>query len=320
MTATIARPSVPCSRLSAGNRFRKFQRGVTLMELMVGSAIGLLVVAVVMGDLLVSRSISGTVSDVTGIQQQAAHAMRIIGQQVRQAGSLKLNLDATAADDTLPADVLAPVAFETTAPASGASLSFNPATDTLSGVDTPNVTLTTGSRRYAEDLTGSAAAAFQMRNCLGGPIDSSPDQLLQSTFTFNTATHSLACGGNNTAASPQPIAGNVAGFQVRYLLQQSNGAVSPDPTIQYRTAAQLGSPDAPGWARVQAVEICLVLYGDEAIDMPAGSAYTNCDGKAIDMTVASPALPAAEVRRMHIAFRNVFQLRSQRLTSGGLVF
>ena len=64
------------------------QRGVTLVELMVGIAIGLLVVAVATSALMVSRGISGTVSDASGLHQQAAHAMRVIGQQVRQAGSL----------------------------------------------------------------------------------------------------------------------------------------------------------------------------------------------------------------------------------------
>jgi type IV pilus assembly protein PilW len=69
------------------------QRGVTLIELLVGIAIGLLVVAVAMGALMVSRGVSGTVSDASSIQQQAAFAMRTIGLQLRQAGSLRLNLD-----------------------------------------------------------------------------------------------------------------------------------------------------------------------------------------------------------------------------------
>ena len=64
------------------------QRGVTLIELMVGITIGLLTVAVAMGALMVSRGISGTVSDASTIQQQAAYAMRVIGLQLRQAGSL----------------------------------------------------------------------------------------------------------------------------------------------------------------------------------------------------------------------------------------
>ena len=66
----------------------RMQRGVTLIELMVGVAIGLLVVAVAMSALMVSRGVSGTVSDESGLQQQAAYAMRLMAKQMRQAGSL----------------------------------------------------------------------------------------------------------------------------------------------------------------------------------------------------------------------------------------
>lgn len=86
------------------------QKGATLIELMVGIAIGLLVVAVAMGALMVSRGVSGTVSDASAIQQQAAYAMRVIGQQTRQAGSLRLNLNP---GTMVTSDLyLAPVAFE----------------------------------------------------------------------------------------------------------------------------------------------------------------------------------------------------------------
>ena len=44
------------------------QQGVTLLEMLVGLVIGLLVVAVAAGALMVSRGVSGTVSDVSGIQ------------------------------------------------------------------------------------------------------------------------------------------------------------------------------------------------------------------------------------------------------------
>ena len=73
---------------------RNKQSGVTLIELMVGIAIGLLTIAVAMGAIMVSRGVSGTISDATQIQQQASYAFRVIGQQLRQAASIKLNLAA----------------------------------------------------------------------------------------------------------------------------------------------------------------------------------------------------------------------------------
>ena len=100
----------------------------------------------------------------------------------------------------------------------------------------------------------------------------------------------------------QPILQNVADFQVRYLLQDNSSG--GDTKIQYVTADNVDI-----WARVQAVEVCLVLFGTEPIDMPAGSTYTDCDGTAVNLTT----LAGARARRLHIMFRNVFQMRSHGL-------
>ena len=78
----------------------QFQQGVTLLEMLVGLIIGLLVVAVAMGALMVSRSVTGTVSDASGIQQQGSHILRVVGSQLRQAGSLYLNPNPTAASSS----------------------------------------------------------------------------------------------------------------------------------------------------------------------------------------------------------------------------
>ena len=146
------------------------------------------------------------------------------------------------------------------------------------------------------------------RNCLGGPADSSNHERLESTF-WVSSKNELRCAGNpNPAlASPptdtdgQPVLQNVANFQVRYLVQ-NNTAGNP-------TLSQVDASGVTNWAQVQAVEVCLVLYGAEAMDLPAGSNYTDCDGTAVDMST----LTGVRARRMHVPFRNVFQLRSQGL-------
>ena len=272
---------------------------------MVGIAIGLLVVAVAMGALMVSRGISGTVSDASAIQQQGAYAMRTLGMQLRQGGSLRLNLNPGAVVASDP--YLVSVAFETdVAPLLyPAMTSFNPKTDTLKGTASP-VTLTAGYRRYTEPTFTKTTEISQSRNCVGGPQEipppTIPHERLESTFELNTTKHELRCTGNG-AIIPQPIVRNVANFQVNYLVQ--------DKTVPGR--AKIKSVDASGvtdWGQVQAVEVCLVLYGDEAIGMAAGSNYTDCDGTTqVDMST----LTGERARRMHVAFRNVFQLRSQGL-------
>ena len=289
------------------NKAPHAQRGVTLLELMVGIAIGLLVVAVAMGAMMVSRGVTGTVSDASGIQQQGAYAMRLFGQQLRQAGSLRLHRNP---GTVVAADLyLAPVAFETQATSATSLYSFDAtkSEQIISGTAAP-VTLVVGYRRYTEPTFISATDVSPSRNCLGGPADSSNHERLESTF-WVSSKNELRCAGNpNPAlASPptdtdgQPVLQNVANFQVRYLVQ-NNTAGNP-------TLSQVDASGVTNWAQVQAVEVCLVLYGAEAMDLPAGSNYTDCDGTAVDMST----LTGARARRMHVPFRNVFQLRSQGL-------
>lgn len=290
------------------------QSGVTLIELLVGITIGLLTIAVAMGALMVSRGVSGTVSDASEIQQQASYAFRVIGQQLRQAGSLKLKLAAAKIEgDPSPPLVGEPVAFETDFVSTLDASTFSLATDTLSGLDTPGTgdyKLTTGYRNYTEPVYTAASEQSLQRNCLAGQGSAA---LIQSRFVLNAATNELRCDGNGQV---QPIVRNVANFQVRYLVQSAAGTGSP--SLRYVNAATVGAPGTTGWAQVFAVEVCLVLYGNESIDIPGPTAaapqqgtYTDCDG-VTDINMIT--LPAPRTRRMHMVFRNVYQLRSQGLT------
>ena len=158
-----------------------------------------------------------------------------------------------------------------------------------------------GYRNYAESLYSSATDASLFRDCLGQQ-DSTKPTLIQSQFVLDTTTNELMCAGSN--GTKQPIIQNVADFQVRYLVQTD--AVLGLPKIQYVNATTASTD----WSRVFGLEVCLSLYGIESIDMPAGSTYKGCDGTDIDMTtLASP-----RTKRLHMTFRNVYQLRSQGLT------
>ena len=64
------------------------QQGFSLVELMVGMVLGLVVMAAAGMALLASRSVAATVSDASHLQQQASYALRVIGLELRQSGSL----------------------------------------------------------------------------------------------------------------------------------------------------------------------------------------------------------------------------------------
>ena len=255
----------------------KFQAGLTLIELMIGLAVGLLVVAVATVSLLGSRSVTGAVSDISGIQQQAAYVMRTFGTQLRQAGSLYLDLGL---DADGKGEITSATAFQ-----------LRGSTDTAIAENNGSVTIRfTG---YEEPTFANAGPIS--RNCLGAPgsIPAGTTASIESIFTLN---------GTDLRCNDQPIAQNVAAFQVRYLLQ---GTDEDDPPMLYTNSAGVAD-----WNRVQGVEVCLVLFGTERIDVPAGGvSYTGCDGNAVDIT----ALTGNRTNRMHYVFRNVFQLRSQGL-------
>ena len=259
----------------------KFQAGLTLIELMIGLAVGLLVVAVATVSLLGSRSVTGAVSDISGIQQQAAYVMRTFGTQLRQAGSLYLDLGL---DADGKGEITSATAFQLRGNSEQAITEDSKKTPT----------------KYIVQYTGYEEPTFAnagpiSRNCLGAPgsIPAGTTTSIESIFTLN---------GTDLRCNDQPIAQNVAAFQVRYLLQ---GTDQDDPTMLYTNSAGVAD-----WNRVQGVEVCLVLFGTERIDLPEGASYTGCDGStAVNITT----LAAPRTNRMHYVFRNVFQLRSQGL-------
>jgi type IV pilus assembly protein PilW len=283
------------ARTIAGGR--RCQSGLTLVELAVSIVIGLLTIAVALAALTVSRHISGTVSDAAQLQQQAAHALRVIGQQVRQAGSVELNLAANTDGWNQPgAGVAIPlddtVVFMTTG--------YAGITNVISGTDAGSKSSATLTLRYSNYWQPNAAndqGKTLFRSCLGngGEIDSNgqPEhRLLTSIFSFDENKQELKCA-DGTGAGAQAVIKNVAGFQVAYLVQTPDG--NP-PTVWRTNAAGVGGH----WDNVDAVEVCLDMAGDERMDLPADAKYTNCADQRVSLQ-----------GRLHMAFKNTFQLRSQ---------
>ncbi|CAB5656701.1 Tfp pilus assembly protein PilW [Delftia tsuruhatensis] len=270
---------------------------MTLVELLVGMVLGLLVIGVALGALMASRGVTGTVSDASQLQQQASHIFRVMGRQLRQAGSLRLLLASQKAPNE-PIDIADPVALEARAD------DFIPANDSIRGNDTPasnQFALTVGYSNYTQPLHSPQGSASLQRNCLG---QTNSATLIQSHFVLDTTSNTLRCAGGGSTR--QPFAENIANFQLRYLMQAPDGAAR----VRYVSAAEVGA----NWPRVYGVEVCLVLFGTEAIDMPAGSTYTDCaDSTGTAATIDMTTLPAPRTRRLHMVFRSVYQLRGQGL-------
>ena len=274
----------------------KHQAGVTLIELLVGIAIGLLVIAVAMGSLMVSRGISGTVSEASTLQQQASYAFRVIGQQIRQAGSMELNLTPSILSTPGADYAMSPVAFDPPDPTE-ARPPFSRASSTLNGVATP-LSFTIGYQNYTETISAPSGnvTASLLRDCLGqnpamaasGTVAATP--VLTSRFERN-ASNELVCEGAGGGGA-QAVVGNVTDMRVKYI-----GQAPGTTNLQYHPSTYAGP-----WSNIYAIEVCLELTGTETTPTN-GQTYKNCSD--IDTPYGD---------RLKMVFRNVFQIRSQGLS------
>lgn len=270
------------------------QQGVTLIELMVGIVLGLMVVGVATVALMSARGLSGTTTEASGMQQQAAYAFSIIGRQVRQAGSVELNLNPnltfSSSDSRIKA--LEPVAFDAPDP-QGLRPPFKRIDNTLT--EATATAFKVGYQNYTESIQkgNGVATESQLYDCLGqNPGKSNPaaHPVVFSKFARKADTNELVCTGTGDGGT-QAIIENVTDLQIRYAVQPKNSS-----NMQY-----ISDPgDIEDWSRVYAVEVCLELTGKERIGGLDTATYTNCKGE--DTSYGN---------RMKMVFRSTYQLRSQ---------
>jgi len=227
-------------RPAQGARARACQGGVLLLELLVGLAVGMLVVTAATGLLLLSRGTTTTVTELSHLQQQGAHALRVIGRYVRQAGAQDLRADPASAYFSM-----APKTMEGDMPVEAitGSEGSNGAPDALS----------------VSHQRASGLPAGSESDCLG----SIPKGAV-ITSSFRVAGENLRCGNG---VQSYAMTGDVADFQLRYRVATPAGT-------QSMTAAEVDS--AALWTAVSAVDVCLDLQGSAQTQPESGSAYRGC--------------------------------------------
>ena len=261
------------------------QRGISLLEILVGLLIGLLVVAAAVGSVVFTRSAQVTQSDSARLQQQASGVIRLIGLQLKQAGAVEM---VNAANGK--------VTFDTR------FTGFNGVQDVLvSGIDgggtNPDTLNISAQDQQSNSVPGFPGGTSTVRDCLGNVPDAALIGIrMQNSFSVNVAQQSLMCTGANAGATAQAVAIGVEDFQVRYAV------ATPGPTnnqqLQYQSApASFINSDT---SSIRAVQICLRLVGDRAqTSTGTGNTVVGCDGAIV---------PAdGKIRRV---FTNTYFLRN----------
>ena len=262
-------------------RLNNQQRGISLIDLLIGLFIGLLVVTAAISSVVFTRSAQVTQSDSARLQQQASLVMRLIGLQLKQAGAVEIR-------NSLDGAVIFDNQFT----------GVNGVQDVIvSGTDgggTAPDTLNVSAQDQQGVVIVGQPVTSTVRDCLGNAADLVGVRM-QNTFAVNLPQNSLICTGSNAASGPQAIAVNVENFQVRYGLATFVGL---QQQIQYVDTV----PDF-ATAFIRSVQVCLVLRGEQTKNAGGGTVVTGCNNNAI---------PAdGRIRRV---FTNTFYLRNSART------
>lgn len=214
--------------------------GMTLTDLMIGLALGLLVALAALSTLTSTQLAATALDDSVRLQQRADDAFHLIGVQVTQAGAIRLS-----DSKTNSAQVTFSSAFQgfapgvTNAPSNGQIVSIYGLENTQNGSDTLRLTNQHNGNR---------------RDCLGYlPQNSDPSTQIRSEFTVSA--NWLRCKGR-VSGGGQPLAEGVKDFQVRYGVQT---ATALGPQFRFLDANQVSD-----WSNIQAVSVCLELAGESA--------------------------------------------------------
>lgn len=279
---------VPFGTDSQSTRARR-QRGVTLLEMMVGIAIGLLVVLAAVGTIVVTRQSGSTIADSTLLTSQATNALRTIGAQIRQAGAIETLPSIPTAATGEQSFVFSPVY-------DGLNINADPARWdgplTAAGLQTAVSVFGTEGGAVADTLNVSYQdlGANVTRDCIGNAAPAAAANIrIENFFSLNGTT--FQCAGGSAPAAPQPIADDVEDFQVNYIVETLAGG---QPVHQLFNATGV----AGLWSQVVGVEICLQVRGQRT-DYPTTGTFVDCRGGN-----------TSHGGRIHKVFRNTYFLRN----------
>ena len=227
--------------LASGCALRRYQDGVTLVEVMISLAIGLFMIVVIAATFLQSRDTFRANSNLGRIQETGRFALEAMAQSIRQAGFSGVNRNNTFTGVAL-------VATNGT-PASGS----NPA-----GSDSITVS-------YADTV-----------DCAGQTVAGG---LLQNTYSLDSGTGRLMCQGNGGAAGSAAVvlADDVQEFQLTYGIDLATVGTANRPSAATMITS---APTVAQLAKAVFVRTCVLVRSRELGVTPTAQRYTDCGGSA----------------------------------------
>jgi type IV pilus assembly protein PilW len=287
------------------------QRGLSLVELLVAMAIGLVVIGVGFSSYLNVSAGSRHASAMAQMTNDASLALSILRNHVAMAGYSEITGTTTSASGNVSA-VRAygggstssnPDAF-----ISGCARGFTNNTDDSldiqdlaceakakdkngkeTGADSPDGLAVT----YQADESSTYADSNQATDCLGNNLTATGGIFVASNRFYISSGDSITglyCKGNGKTSSSasstgQMIVENITDLRVSYGLAPLNPATNKDRTaVSYLDADQVKALGAGGWARVVSARICVQVESTLSIPSTEQPKFLDCEGSYVDNT------------------------------------
>ncbi len=340
MMAFASRPSHSAGACVSPDDCRASERGLSLLELMVGMGLGLLALTTALAAFGGISSLSRNVRGSAGVAQNALMSLGYLQRQVQRAGYVDLMNDvgtppALAGQDSGAVTGAAGDASLLASVFQGTHAGLRALHGCNGGYQTAGTLLDYQCASSSNDLAGSLTVAYQAlstgtagwggqslassysdrvpfaTDCAGRATRAADNaqaspagEVVINRFYLDTQNSSLRCLGNGNPASAVEVASNVEQFRVLYGVAQAGSASAPGEAVAQYVSASSVAGMSGGWDNVIAVQLCLLMVSDPAQASPSGTGRNiynvDCEGQAVRTT-------DGRVRR---AYRVTFDLRN----------
>ncbi len=266
-----------------GSRIPRGMRGVSLIELMISLAIGLVVVGAVLVTFVDSGKVSRYQTALGQMNQDAQLALNLLSREVQLAGYVS------------PVQTLGstPALFGCDGTAGAVPFADPAATGDLTCNAAVGATVSAFEVVYEADTYNTVVAAGNLpTDCLVNkqPAPSLGPYIVRNRYFIDTGPASrpeLYCASNWSAK--QPLVENVDDLQIWYGVTT---AAAPTQVIRYARAGKdastpntVNAQAAGEWNNVMSVKICLLMRSSEPILTDEDTqTYLDCDSTSVTYT------------------------------------
>ncbi len=294
-------------------------RGLSIVELMVAMALGLVVSGVVLSNYLGSRQAQRTSAALAEVTENANLGFNLMRRYISLAGYSEV----TGVSETgLTRAYTGKAVF-------GCSTSF--ASNVVRGIDQLSCSTQAGSRPDAISVTYQATSSNALmgtrqnsgtpepRDALGQYLykgsPTTPDYLAEARFMISaTGQFMMAGNGGGSASSSAAPTGhistaetlfdNVVDMRIWYGLSGTGSDGKPNQQVSTYTQAQdIGGVEQSGWHQVTSVRVCLLLASAQEV-LDSKMDYFDCDAQ----TAETPSPVTAPDRRYYRAFTTTIHI------------